>query len=57
MLILTRHEGQSIMIGEDIVITILGFKGTQVRVGITAPKDVPAHREEIFWKIKQERKG
>tara|TARA_B100001121_G_scaffold127753_1_gene112030 strand:+ start:145 stop:327 length:183 start_codon:yes stop_codon:yes gene_type:complete len=51
MLILTRKSGESLMIGEDISITVLGVKGNQVRIGINAPKDIAVHREEIFEKI------
>ena len=51
MLILTRRVGESIIIGDDIVITVLGVKGNQVRIGIDAPKNVSVHREEIKHKI------
>lgn len=51
MLILTRRSGESIRIGEDIEITMLGIKGNQVRVGISAPKDIAVHREEIYARI------
>ena len=51
MLILTRKSGESLMIGEDISVTVLGVKGNQVRIGINAPKDISVHREEIFDKI------
>ena len=51
MLILTRRLGESIIIGEDIVVTILGLKGNQVRIGTDAPKNVSVHREEIKRKI------
>ena len=51
MLILTRRVGESIIIGDDIVITVLGVKGNQVRIGTDAPKNVPVHREEIKHKI------
>lgn len=54
MLILTRRIGESLNIGEDIKITLLGIKGNQVRIGIDAPKDVQVHREEIYDKIKRE---
>jgi carbon storage regulator len=54
MLILTRRVSESIKIGSNITVTILGVKGTQVRVGIDAPKDVAVHREEIAERIKQE---
>lgn len=52
MLILTRRLGETIIIGEDIEITVLGTKGGQVRLGINAPKDVDVHREEIYHSIK-----
>lgn len=55
MLILTRRSGESIRIGDDVTITILGLNGAQVRIGINAPKEIEVHREEIFEKIKQER--
>lgn len=51
MLILTRRVGESLMVGEDITITVLGVKGNQVRIGVNAPKDVAVHREEIFNRI------
>lgn len=51
MLILTRRVGESIIIGDDIVVTILGLKGNQVKIGINAPKNVSVHREEIKRKI------
>ncbi len=51
MLILTRRAGESLMIGEDVSITVLGVKGNQVRIGIDAPKEVAVHREEIFDRI------
>lgn len=53
MLILTRRVGETLMIGEQVAITVLGVKGNQVRVGINAPKDVTVHREEIFQRIQQ----
>lgn len=52
MLILTRRIGETLMIGDDVSITVLGVKGNQVRIGIDAPKDVPVHREEIYERIK-----
>lgn len=51
MLILTRKEGESINIGNDITITVLGVSGKQVRIGTSAPKDVPVHRDEISQRI------
>jgi carbon storage regulator len=56
MLILTRRLGETIRIGPDIVVTVLGVNGQQVRLGIEAPKDVPVHREEVFARIQQEQK-
>lgn len=54
MLILTRRAGETVMIGSDVTITVLGVKGNQVRIGINAPRDVAVHREEIFERIKNE---
>ncbi len=53
MLILTRHYSENIKLGDDITITILGVSGNQVKLGISAPKDVPIHREEIYQKIQE----
>lgn len=52
MLILTRRVGESVVIGEDVTVTVLGVKGNQVRIGINAPKHVAVHREEIAERIK-----
>ncbi len=54
MLILTRRAGETVMVGSDITITVLGVKGNQVRIGINAPKDVAVHREEIYERIQNE---
>lgn len=55
MLILTRRAGETVMIGNDVTITVLGVKGNQVRIGINAPKDVAVHREEIYERIQSEK--
>lgn len=57
MLILTRRIGETLIIGDDVNITVLGVKGNQVRLGINAPKDVSVHREEIYLRIQQEKQG
>lgn len=57
MLILTRRVGETLNIGDDVEVTMLGVKGNQVRIGIEAPKDVPVHREEIYERIKKEKAG
>ncbi len=54
MLILTRRVGESVMIGDQTKVVILGIKGSQIRLGINAPKDIMVHREEVFEKIKLE---
>ncbi|MDE2305537.1 MAG: carbon storage regulator CsrA [Gammaproteobacteria bacterium] len=57
MLILTRRVGETLMIGDEVTVTVLGVKGNQVRIGVNAPKDVAVHREEIFERIKREEDG
>ena len=54
MLILTRRVGEALMVGDDTKIVVLGVKGSQIRLGINAPKDVKVHREEIYEKISVE---
>jgi carbon storage regulator len=54
MLILTRRVGETLMIGDEVTVTVLGVKGNQVRIGVNAPKDVAVHREEIYDRIRQE---
>lgn len=55
MLILTRRVGESLIIGDDVVVNVLGVKGNQVRLGVDAPKDVTVHREEIYNRIQSEK--
>ncbi|MCS5565661.1 MAG: carbon storage regulator CsrA [Methylococcales bacterium] len=55
MLILTRRIGETLMIGEEVSVTVLGVKGNQVRIGVNAPKEIGVHREEIYEKIKAEK--
>jgi carbon storage regulator len=57
MLILTRRVGETVMIGHDVTVTVLGVKGNQVRVGVNAPKTIAVHREEIYERIKREEQG
>jgi carbon storage regulator len=56
MLILTRRIGETLMIGNDITVTVVGVKGNQIRLGIQAPKDVPVHREEVYVRVLEEKK-
>jgi carbon storage regulator len=57
MLILTRRIGETVVIGGEVDVTVLGVKGNQVRLGVKAPRAVPVHREEIFHRIREEQQG
>ncbi|HCE9181728.1 TPA: carbon storage regulator CsrA [Pseudomonas aeruginosa] len=55
MLILSRRVGETLMVGDDVTVTVLGVKGNQVRIGVNAPKEVAVHREEIYQRIQKEK--
>ena len=57
MLILTRRIGETLMVGDEVTVTVLGVKGNQVRLGVNAPKEIAIHREEIYERVKAEQGG